>query len=157
MERLSKYAERTVKVLLMLMIFFMMSNLQAQTAPTNGKKVLEVTNKYENEYSFEVFKSMYAAPYEYHMKRLPKKLEKYGFTNVVITELGSVQPVANKKGSLSLGLAYIQSGSTVGTAVNKVVNDVDKSKFQVNFTSDQGTFKVRLSDTATGIKYIIAQ
>lgn len=129
----------------------------SQVAPTSGKKVLSVSNKYENEYRLEVFKSFYKAPYEYHMKRLPKKLQKYGFTNVTITALGSVQPVANKKGSLSLGLAYVQSGATVNTAINKVVNDVDKSEFQVNFTSDQGFFKVRLSSTATGIKYIIKQ
>lgn len=146
-----------MKKLVYILILSLGVTAYGQVAPTQGKKVLKVTNKFENEYSLKVFKSMYAAPYNYHMKRLPKKLEKYGFTNVTITALGSVQPVANKKGSLSLGIAYIQSGSTISTAVNKVVNDVDKSEFQVNFTSDQGTFKIRLSSTATGIKYIIKE
>lgn len=128
----------------------------SQVAPTSGKKVLPVTNKYENEYQLEVFKSFYKAPYEYHMKRLPKKLQKYGFTNVTITALGSVQPVPNKKGDVGLAIAYARLGANVETVVGKL-DEVSMSKFQVNFTSDQGFFKVRLSSTATGIKYIIKE
>lgn len=146
-----------MKKLLYTLIFAFGVSAYGQVAPTGGKKVLKVTNKYENEYGLQVFKSMYEAPYNYHMKKLPKKLEKYGFTNVTITALGSVQPVANKKGDLGLGLAYLRSGSTIDTAVKKALDEVDMSEFQVNFTSDQGEFKVRLSSTATGIKYIIGQ
>lgn len=146
-----------MKKLLYILIFAFGVSTYGQVAPTGGKKVLKVTNKYENEYDLQIFKSMYEAPYNYHMKKLPNKLEKYGFTNVTITALGSVQPVANKKGDLGLGLAYLRSGSTIDTAVSKALDEVNMSEFQVNFTSDQGEFKVRLSSTATGVKYIIGQ
>tara|TARA_R110000744_G_scaffold365945_2_gene474870 strand:- start:9 stop:449 length:441 start_codon:yes stop_codon:yes gene_type:complete len=144
-----------MKKLIYILIFSFGLTTVAQVAPTTGKKVLEVTNKFDNEYSLEVFKSMYAAPYEYHMNKLPKKLAKYGFTNVTITALGSVQPVANKKGDVGLAIAKLQNGATISGAISTAVNEVNMSEFQVNFTSDQGTFKVRLSSTATRLKYII--
>ena len=144
-----------MKKLIYILIFSFGLTTVAQVAPTTGKKVLEVTNKFDNEYSLEVFKSMYAAPYEYHMNKLPKKLAKYGFTNVTITDLGSVQPVANKKGDVGLAIAKLQNGATISGAISTAVNEVNMSEFQVNFTSDQGTFKVRLSSTATRLKYII--
>ena len=144
------------KAILILVLGFGL-NAVAQTAPTNGKKTLTVNEKYENEYSLEVFKSMYEAPYNYHMKKLPAKLAKYGFTNVTITALGSVQPVANKKGDVGLAIAKLQNGATISGAYSTAVNEVDMSQFQVNFTSDQGTFKDRLSSTATKLKYIIKE
>ena len=131
--------------------------LSAQVAPTEGKRTLKVSEgKYENEYSFEVFKSFNKAPYDYHMKKIPKKLEKYGFTNVVITALGSVQPVPDKDGSVALAVAYVQMGASVGTAIRKL-DPVSMSQFQVNFTSDQGFFKVRMTKTALGFRYIIKE
>ena len=146
-----------MKKLLYILIFSFGLTAIAQVAPTNGKKTLSVDEKFENEYSLEVFKSMYEAPYNYHMKKLPAKLAKYGFTNVTITALGSVQPVANKKGDVSLAIAKLQNGATISGAISTAVNEVDMSEFQVNFTSDQGTFKVRLSSTATKLKYIIKE
>lgn len=146
-----------MKKVIIILIFSFGLNVVAQTAPTNGKKTLTVNEKYENEYSLEVFKSMYEAPYNYHMKKLPAKLAKYGFTNVTITALGSVQPVANKKGDVGLAIAKLQNGATISGAYSTAVNEVDMSQFQVNFTSDQGTFKVRLSSTATKLKYIIKE
>lgn len=142
------------KLLIVLTLCFGVSTL-AQTAPTEGKKVLEVKSKYHNEYDLKVFKSFYEAPYNYHMKRLPKKLLKYGFTNVKITALGSVQPTPNKRQDIGVAIAYSQIGANVNTVINKAVDKIDKSEFQVNFISDQGEFKVRLNSTATGIKYII--
>ena len=157
MKRLSRYMEKVVFVLMILLIASIFTNLQAQTAPTGGKKVLPVSEgKYENEYSFEVFKSFSKAPYDYHMKKLPKKLAKYGFTNVVITALGSVQPVPDKDGSVSLAVAYINSGASYDTAVSKL-DPVSMSQFQVNFQSDQGFFKVRMTKTALGFRYIIKE
>mgnify|MGYP003638471789 FL=1 len=144
-----------MKKLIYILIFSFGLTAVAQVAPTNGKKTLSVDEKFENEYSLEVFKSMYEAPYNYHMKKLPAKLAKYGFTNVTITALGSVQPVANKKGDVGLAIAKLQNGATISGAISTAVNEVDMSEFQVNFTSDQGTFKVRLSSTATKLKYII--
>ena len=130
---------------------------QAQIAPTGGKKVLKVSEgKYKGEYALEVFKSFSKAPYDYHMKKLPKKLAKYGFTNVVITALGSVQPTPNKDGSIDLALAYVELGSSVSTAVSRL-DEVDMSDFQVNFQSDQGFFKVRMTSTALGFRYIIKE
>tara|TARA_R110002126_G_scaffold50551_4_gene139222 strand:- start:6186 stop:6626 length:441 start_codon:yes stop_codon:yes gene_type:complete len=144
-----------MKKLIYILIFSFGLTAVAQVAPTTGKKTLSVDEKFENEYSLEVFKSMYEAPYNYHMKKLPAKLAKYGFTNVTITALGSVQPVANKKGDVGLAIAKLQNGATISGAISTAVNEVDMSEFQVNFTSDQGTFKVRLSSTATKLKYII--
>ena len=146
-----------MKKLLYILIFSFGLTSMAQVAPTNGKKTLSVNEKYDNEYSLEVFKSMFEAPYNYHMKKLPAKLAKYGFTNVTITALGSVQPVANKKGDVGLAIAKLQNGATISGAISTAVNEVDMSQFQVNFTSDQGTFKVRLSSTATKLRYIIKQ
>ena len=146
-----------MKKLLYILIFSFGLTSMAQVAPTNGKKTLSVNEKYDNEYSLEVFKSMFEAPYNYHMKKLPAKLAKYGFTNVTITALGSVQPVANKKGDVGLAIAKLQNGATISGAYSTAVNEVDMSQFQVNFTSDQGTFKVRLSSTATKLRYIIKQ
>lgn len=145
-----------MKKFITLLLILGMYGAQAQTAPTGGKKVLPVLNKYENEYNLDVWNAFLEAPYNYHMKKLPKKLQKYGFTNVEITALGMVTTGPAKKRDVAVAIAYAQQGASVGTILN-MLEDIKQEEFQVNFTSDQGTFKVRLSATATGIKYIIAE
>lgn len=127
-----------------------------QIAPTTGKKVLKVQNKFENEYSLSVGNVFHSNPYEYHMKRLPKKLAKYGFTNVEITELGAVVIAPPKKSSVT-GYDVIDAGGSLNQAISQQNKVIKNEEFQVNFNSDQGFFKVRLNMTATKLKYIIKE
>ena len=155
---ISKIKTYIMKNLIYILIFSFGLTTVAQVAPTTGKKTLKVSEgKYENEYALEVFKSFNKAPYDYHMKKIPKKLEKYGFTNVVITALGSVQPVPDKEPDMSVAIAYLQTGASINTVISKATTPISMSEFQVNFTSDQGTFKVRLTSTATKFRYIIKE
>jgi hypothetical protein len=129
----------------------------SQVAPTEGRKTMKVTNKFHGEYNKKVVSSFAKAPRDYHMKKLPKKLAKYGFTNVKITALGSVSYNSkNPISRLDVGIAQIRVGANVETVINTVTTKVDTSKFQVNFTSDQGTFKVRLSMLVSP-RYIIKE
>jgi hypothetical protein len=130
----------------------------SQVAPLDGKKVLKVVSSYDGEYDQEVYRSHLEAPYNYHMKRLPKKLGKYGFTNVVITSMGSVKGNAIAKSSrakMSDAYATIDGGGSLNQAKRALDNN-NTSKFQVNFSSDQGEYKVRLGMTM-GIRYIIKE
>lgn len=127
-----------------------------QTAPTGGKKVLKVKTKFAGEYTLKVYNSFSPAPYKYHMKKLPKKLLKYGFTNVQITALGSVTTGETKGPDMGLAFAYARLGYGY-TAVMTATTSRTPNEFQVNFDSDQGSFKVRLSMSATGIEYIIKE
>ena len=64
--------------------------MMSQEAPTEGKKQLEVVEKWDGEYDAGM-ESFYAQNVkDVYLKKLPKKLEKYGFTNVVIIDLGKV-------------------------------------------------------------------
>ena len=64
--------------------------MMSQEAPTGGKKQLEVVEKWDGEYDAGM-ESFYAQNVkDVYLKKLPKKLEKYGFTNVVIIDLGKV-------------------------------------------------------------------
>ena len=145
-----------MKNLITFAIILITLSVGAQIVPQNGKNTIEISQKFENEYTLEIFKSFAPAPYNYHMKKLPKKLAKYGFTNVEITALGSVQPVPNKTQDIGVAIAYAQVGANINTVVSQVNKTIDKSEFQVNFKSDQGEFKVRLS-VFVGINYVIAK
>ena len=56
---------------------------------------------------------------------------------------------------MSDAYATIDGGGSLNQA-NRKLDDNDTSKFQVNFTSDQGEYKVRLGMTM-GIRYIIKE
>lgn len=143
MKRIEKY---TTRLLLVLAFLFFANQLTAQNLKT-------VNDGY---YDLEVVKSFPSHIEKVHVKRLTKKLTKKGFTNVQITILGSVQPKPNKPGSVSVAVAQLRNGANVETAISTATNEVDTSKFQVNFTSDQGEFKVRLG-MMVNIRYIIGQ
>jgi len=134
------------KVVLLLVVAFSVS-ISAQIAPTEGKRTLKVKEKQELEYLEEVYESFSKKPRAQHMKRLPKKLAKYGFTNVKITALGSVY--SRWKGisisKKSVVLAKIRAGASIESVVTEINRKPNDYKFQVNFNSDQGFFKVRLS------------
>ena len=124
-----------------------------QIAPTTGKKVLKVKNQFENEYSLSVFNAFAPAPYKHHMKKLPNKLAKFGFTNVEITKLGMVKTAPSEK-SIVDGFDVLDAGGSLNQAISQQNKEVKHEEFQVNFNSDQGFFKVRLNMTATKLKYI---
>ena len=145
-----------MKKVLVVLVMTMGAAMFAQTAPTGGKKVLKVKNKIDNEYSLRVQDAFSDAPYKYHMKRLPKKLLKYGFTNVQITALGNVE-MAPPTESIVTPQVILVAGGSVQLAINQIGTKVYHEEFQVNFDSDQGSFKVRLNMTATGIRYIIKE
>lgn len=145
-----------MKNILVILVMAIGVGVFGQTAPTGGKKVLKVETKFIGEYNLDVYNSFSSAPYKYHMKKLPKKLLKYGFTNVQITALGSVTTGEAKRPDIGVAIAYARAGY-VDVAVSKATTSVTPNEFQVNFDSDQGSFKVRLSMTATGIKYIIKE
>lgn len=143
------------KVLVVLLIVGFAVSGFAQVSPQGGKKTLRVDSKIEGEYDLSVQHVFHSSPYKYHMKKLPKKLAKYGFTNVQITALGAVNTGPTKRPDIGVAIAYARAGA-VDVAISKATSTRRPQEFQVNFNSDQGFFKVRLSMTATGIKYIIA-
>ena len=136
-----------MKNLITIAIVLISLSLNAQTVPQDGRRTIKVDQKFDNEYDLEIYKSFGPAPYKYHMKKLPKTLAKYGFTNIEITAFGSVkyESTGYKPSRMDVALAQVRSGANVETAVNTATTKVSEDKFQVNFTSDQGTFKVRLS------------
>ena len=140
----------------LLIIMFITSVSFGQEAPTTGKQVLPVEVKHDNEYNLRVYDAFQAAPYKHHLKRLPKKLAKYGFTNVEITDLGMVKIAPDEKSSVS-GYDVIDAGGSLNQAIAQENRVVRHEEFQVNFNSDQGFFKVRLNMTATKLKYIIKE
>ena len=155
------------KVILVLVAVLAFITINAQEVPTNGRKTIEVKESFVGEYNQEVSDNFSPLAKERYVKKLPKKLSKYGFTNVVVTEFGSVRVVdgwANKLSNLagsneSIGRAQLEiakTGSEIRRAVDKIYSGAKPAptKFQANFTCDQGTFKVRMS-TFGGLKYII--
>ncbi|RRG24815.1 hypothetical protein DWB61_02055 [Ancylomarina euxinus] len=72
-------------------------NSTAQVAPV-GKKTLEVKETFTNEYLKEITNiGLSSAVINALNKRVPKKLEKYGFSNIAIEEIGKVNGVTNLK------------------------------------------------------------
>ena len=130
---------------------------QGQIAPS-GKKTLSVEEKFPGEYSQEVSKNGLSSNVIEAMKsRLPKKLEKYGFTDITISEVGQVpvpESLATKMGNIAgnSGEAQLEVAQTTGEiqrAVDKMYEepaDIDW-KFQVNFIDNVSgnMFKLRLN------------
>lgn len=144
------------KISTILVILLLSYSGVAQIAPTQGKRSLIVKTKYIKEFQQVVFESFSKKPKDYHLKRLPKKLSKYGFTNVEITSLGSVKGSQEPSliSRMNVAIAKAQVGATLSNVYNTATTKVDKTLFQVNFTSDQGEFKVRLN-VFVNPKYII--
>ena len=154
-EKFTNVFERVMYITIIIMICGIFSNLQAQNVPTDGRKVIKVDQQFEGEYDLEVFRSIVSNAEEVAATRIKKQLEKkYGFTNVVIDIVGSVQPEPNRKPDLSVALAQARVGANIETVIKTATQEIDMSKFQCNFTSDQGDFKLRLG-MILNIRYII--
>ncbi|MCA0931752.1 hypothetical protein LCM02_04760 [Lutimonas saemankumensis] len=156
-------------VLLLICFLAVASNsITAQEAPV-GKKTLKVEEKFPGEYLQEVSKDGLSSNVIDAMKsRLPKKLEKFGFTDITITEVGQVpvpKSIATKMGNTAgnTGRAELEVAQTYGEierAVDKMYQepvDIDW-KFQVNFIDNNSgnTFKVRLN-LSYNPQYIISE
>jgi hypothetical protein len=162
---------KTVIAILGLILTF---NLTAQIAPTSGKKILEVIEDHEGEYLQTVTQNGFSDVVIKAMTdRLPKKLLKYGFTDISITEVGKV-PVpegwATKLGKLSSNKSTGRAMMTTATTYNQMVaaankmyepedNDGVDWKFQVNFTDNvsKKIFKVRINMMSYKPLYIIKE
>ena len=142
--------------------------MMSQEAPTGGKKQLEVVEKWDGEYDAEISNFYNVGPVlDSHLKKLPKKLEKYGFTNVVIISLGKVVAPDNwaKKlhnmqgGNQGAAMSNMQNATSVAGAVAAAelynAPETPTINTRVHFTSDQGEFKVRTAMMSSNPKYIV--
>ncbi|MBQ0734946.1 hypothetical protein [Aquimarina celericrescens] len=146
--------------------------ITAQTAPTGGKKTLEVKQTFEGEYNQDVRQGTASNAVIKAMKsRVPKKLAKYGFTDITIIDIGQARVPENwtdklaqvAGGNKAVGEAQLQQAETyseIKQAVDKMhtPDDYDNWQFQVNFKDNitDKIFKVRLSLTYNP-KYIIKE
>lgn len=151
---------RKVKLIVLLIVFMSMNAVNAQVAP-KGKKKLEVKEKYKGEYMQKVFKGDISSNVLNAMKnRIPKKLKKYGFNDITITEVGKVlvpTSISTKLsriagGNKEVGKAQLKLAKTTEGAVNAVdkmfTKDIDGDwKFQVNLINNETkeNYKIRLN------------
>jgi hypothetical protein len=163
-----KNSKKIITLLLLALTF----SMSAQVAPTTGEKVLEVKESHEGEYLQKISQQGFSdVVIKALTERVPKKLIKYGFTDISIIEVGQV-PVpegwATKLGSLtsnkSVGKGMLQQAKTyseIEAAVNKMYQPEDTDgvdwKFQVNFIDNisKEEFKIRINMMSYNPLYII--
>ncbi|MGG6229362.1 hypothetical protein [Tenacibaculum sp. SDUM215027] len=162
---------KKIKLIITGVTLLLTFSIKAQEAP-KGKKSLEVKESFKGEYMQEVNQGDLSSVVLGAMKkRLPKKLRKYGFEDITITEVGKVfvpKSISTKLGELvggnkALGRAQLEVANTSGeinNAVNRMyTKDVDGDwKFQVNIIDNRtnSIYKIRLSLTYNP-KYIIKE
>lgn len=163
-----------LKRIAMLLVLSNAINLSAQIAPTTGEKVLEIKESHQGEYLQTVIQQGISdAVIRAITERIPKKLAKYGFTDITITEVGKV-PVpegwATKMGQItsnkSVGQSMLGQAKTYNEmviAVNKMYQPEDNDgvdwKFQVNIMDNvtKEIFKIRINMMSYNPQYIIKQ
>ncbi|WP_298326211.1 hypothetical protein [uncultured Dokdonia sp.] len=163
--------KRVYQCLILSLAVFAFAN--AQEAPRSGKKVLDVKESYEGEYMQNVTKGdLSTAVVNALEKRVPKKLQKYGFEKIEITKIGKVKTptsttrkmsdaVGGNRGAGKAQLEVAKTSKQIETAVDKIyAENVDNDwKLQVNFIDlkTQKEFRVRLSIMSYNPKYIIKE
>ena len=148
-------------------------SLTAQVAPTNGEKVLEVKESYEGEYLQSIDTTSFAPVVVQAIKeRVPKKLIKYGFTDITILKVGKVKAPKSSAskmsdmagGNKSVGNAMLSQATTyseIVAAVDKMyAKDYDGDwKMQViildNVTGKE--FKIKIAMMTYAPQYIIKE
>lgn len=81
---------KNFKSIIALLVLFVSFSIFAQVAPV-GKKTLEVKQTIEEEYFKSLTTDGLGKPLmDYFYKSMPKKLAKYGFTDVIIEDVGKV-------------------------------------------------------------------
>ncbi len=158
------------KIITLLSVFLLANINYSQVAPTSGKKTLEVKETYKGEYMQKVTNGGLSSVVISAMKkRIPKKLKKYGFNDITITEVGKVNTPVSKATKMSnlaggnegAGKAQLQVAKTsnqINAAVDRIYTEESDNdwKFQVNFIDNETKeeFKVRLN-MSYNPKYII--
>jgi hypothetical protein len=163
-----------LKKIVMLLVLSQSFSLTAQIAPTTGEKVLEVKESHAGEYLQTVNrKDISDVVIKAITERVPKKLAKYGFTDITVTEVGKV-PVpegwATKMGQITSNKSVGQSMLGQAKTYNEMVIAVDKMyqpedtdgvdwKFQVNIIDNvtKEVFKIRINMMSYNPQYIIKQ
>lgn len=165
---------KRLKTIFMLLVLTQSFNLTAQIAPTTGEKTLEIKESHQGEYLQTVSQTGISdVVIKAITERVPKKLAKYGFTDITVTEVGKV-PIpegwATKMGQISSNKSVGQSMLGQAKTYNEMVVAVDKMyqpedtdgvdwKFQVNITDNisKEVFKIRINMMSYNPQYIIKQ
>jgi hypothetical protein len=147
-------------------------NLTAQEVPTSGKKIIEVKESHQGEYLQTVTNEDFTEVVINAIKsRMPKKLSKYGFNDITITEIGKVpvpegwaSKLANLTSNKSVGESMLKTATTyneICAAVDKMYEPEDTDnvdwKFQVNFIDNttKERYKLRINMLTYKPLYII--
>ena len=136
------------KLLLVLALALVATTSSAQVVPTNGKRVIKVKESHGGEYMQAIRKyGMPKETKESFKTMVTKKLKRYGFNNITITEVGMVDAPSGLAAKLAsytsnerIGQSMLSSSTNLSqarVAVTKMgqSNDVDgtTTMFQVNF------------------------
>jgi hypothetical protein len=155
---------RRSKTIITLLAFSLSITLSAQVAPRTGEKVLEVKESYEGEFLQTVNQGNLSETVVKAIKeRIPKKLDKYGFSNITILEVGQVPSPENwtnklaKSSGLTTNRAKGENMLKLATTLTEITAAINKMyepdanegnwKFQVNFIDNitKETYKVRIN------------
>jgi hypothetical protein len=147
--------------------------LNAQVAPTTGEKILEVKETYLGEYLQSIDTTSFSPAVVNAIKeRVPKKLIKYGFTDIKVLKVGKVKApistatkmsnfVGGNKGVGSAMLSQATTYSEMVRAVDKMYEqDTDGDwKMQVIFLDNLTgkEFKVKIAMMSYAPQYIIKE
>lgn len=164
---------RNLTGLIVTLAFISTFDLNAQIAPTTGEKVLEVKETYLGEYLQTIDTTFFSTAVVKAIKeRVPKKLTKYGFTDIKILKVGRVNAptsTATKLSNLAGGnkevgkamLSQAKTYSEIVRAIDKMYapeNDIDW-KMQViildNLTGKE--FKIKIAGMTYAPQYIIKE
>nr|WP_315160612.1 hypothetical protein [uncultured Flavobacterium sp.] len=160
---------KTIITILALALKF---TLTAQIAPTTGEKVLEVKETYEGEYLQSIDTTSFSPAVVNAIKdRIPKKLIKYGFTDIKILKVGKVKApiststkMSNLVSNKSVGNAMLSQATTYSEMVRAVDKMYEKEtdmdwKMQVVFLDNLTgkEFKLKIAMMSYAPQYIIKE
>lgn len=161
-----------MKKIITISIFLFALSANSQTAPTTGQKILEVKESHEGEYLQSINQNGFSSVViEAIKQKIPKKLIKYGFTDITIIEIGQVPvpegwatKLANNTSNKAVGKSMLREAKTyneIVSAVDKMYTPEDNDgvdwKFQVNFidNSTKELYKIRINMMTYNPQYII--
>ncbi|MCD0474728.1 hypothetical protein LPB87_10035 [Flavobacterium sp. EDS] len=164
---------RNLKGIITVLVLTSTFGLNAQVAPTTGEKVLKVKETYLGEYLQSIDTTSFSSVVVNAIKeRVPKKLIKYGFTDIKILKVGRVNaPISTATkmsnfvgGNEAVGkdmLKQAKSYSEIVRAIDKMYEpkaDIDW-KMQViildNLTHKE--FKIKIASMTYAPQYIIKE
>ncbi len=152
------------KTIIALIALTLSISLSAQVAPTTGEKVLEVKESYSGEYLQIVNQgNLSDVVVKAITERIPKKIAKYGFSDITISEVGQVPSPENwtdklaKSSGLNTNRAKGENMLKLASTTTEIIAAINKMyepdgnegnwKFQVNFIDNvsKETYKVRIN------------